>query len=396
VFHKLLNNNLLKDSVSGIEIIIGDNKSLAISYVIVKKNKNKFHVIKTGIEHDSFEAVANEIKKTPSLLSIDGKGILHKIIPIEENTNPLEKILPNASEIDFYIQQYISSDTTNLISISRKDLIDEIILKAQSAGLLISGICLGPINVDSLGQEEVTILTKTQKVEIKKGKIQNIEKSVQEKLSTYTFEHIDITVDFIVAFSNAVSQFKTDFNTSFRLQINNLSEEFYYSRLFKLFSLFILTFILILLLVNFFIFSDLNNKNETFSTELGYSSEYTKKIENLSYEIKTKRELIEKSGIQRGSTISFYFDNIISEIPSGIKLRTFNYHPVVRKIKPGEEIEYSLNEITLTGVTKASVNIDKWIENIKSINWVKQVELNNYSQEDTNAPAEFEIIIIHK
>ena len=160
--------DLYKDKQSvGIEIIFQPDNTKVYNFILLKKDKGALFIENCKEKITSIEDLKNLIpKNVPISLVLNGKGILHKIISVNEKDTEitlLQKVLPNAQIDDFYIQK-IHLDDKIIASLIRKDQFqlayDEILfLSTQivfvSSGPFIASTLLSLLVTD---QEENTII----------------------------------------------------------------------------------------------------------------------------------------------------------------------------------------------------------------------------------------------
>jgi hypothetical protein len=131
--------NIIKGSKSaGLDIWITPDDTLEINAIVISSHRDKIKILfKKSIS--TIEELPSALSANlPIYLSIDGKGILHKIIDSQNNGPLLDALLPNANKNDFIIQHTVLEEKRELISIIRNEKMEEIYLKNISWSIFSS------------------------------------------------------------------------------------------------------------------------------------------------------------------------------------------------------------------------------------------------------------------
>ena len=102
-----------------------------------------------NFELDINDFKKEDISKLPVVLTIEGKGVLHKFVETSIDKIKLRNIIPNIKEEDFYVN-YTPNEIGTWVSIIRKDLVSNIL---EEKGVLIDNIVdlyLGPTGIQWL------------------------------------------------------------------------------------------------------------------------------------------------------------------------------------------------------------------------------------------------------
>ena len=392
---------LLKgNSVAGIDLTIAEDGTCEISLVILKKKKS---TIETVVKISAIAAIADlhgRLKKSvPVILSINGKGIIHKNVNDEADDSILYKVLPNANPDLFYVQKFIAADTGKIVSVSRKELMEDIISQFVAEGFIVLDTVMGPVNLDSAIQLFVStgvIQTKNYRITSENGHINGFER---QKNTGYDqilkLNNEEFSVDHVIPYANALSFFiQGNRNIEY---IGNIPpsgrENFIYKKALQASGWGILAAVFIILFANYFFFEHFRTKNRALKMELGFNSGLIEKMEKLQNELNLKEEMFEKSGLLNVSRLSFYADKIAMSVPHGIILSRMNINPVAEKIRPGEQIIFSNQRIEIEGTTKYSSLVNDWIKKLKKEDWIANVQSIEYNQESFSEPGEFKLAI---
>ncbi|MCK4661795.1 MAG: hypothetical protein KAT68_02935 [Bacteroidales bacterium] len=391
-------------TVAGIYLIILPDGSQSFDIVILKRNKSLINVEKTSLSiNDIDELNACLPASVPVCLSLSGKGIVHKKIKAEKSGDDfyyLNKVLPNASTDEFYIQKTELTDDFYYISVIRKEIIDEIISNINSKGIFIVDVVIGPFAIKNiipfLDQQAKNIYTKNFELTINDFYIENINRiEINSKNENYKLSEENITSELIIPFATGFNYFIPDIKQfkSIIPSVSELKNDFFYKQFIRIFGYGILIFFLVLLMVNYFVFTNYNQKYNELSYNYSQNEELIEKLNQLKQDIKLKESFVYQLRMIEPSRISFCADRIAYLLPKEIILVQINIHPLKRKLKKYKEPEFSNEIIQISGKCRKSTVLHEWIKMLKSEKWVKEIEILNVSQENKYSFGEFTIKI---
>jgi|GEM_PF-1315624 len=395
--------DLYKDKQSvGIEIIFQPDNTKVYNFILLKKDKGALFIENSKEKITSIEDLKNRIpKNVPISLVLNGKGILHKTISVNEKDTEitlLQKVLPNAQIDDFYIQK-IHLDDKIIASLIRKDQFqlayDEILfLSTQivfvSSGPFIASTLLSLLVTD---QEENTIIDfLTYQLEYQNQLLVNYNLSSEKIEKEYNFSGNKVNSSLILSFSAALSVFlpnQTDIKNNINsVEINN--EEFYQKKVFKLRLGSMLAVLFLLMIINFMLFSSFFSKKNTLSTQMSLVQNQLQQHDTLLKEVQQKKEFLSNAGLLENSRLSYYLDQMAIDLSPSITLIELNVNPIIKNVTPNGDILNSTNKlIKVKGLCTQTVVLNEWIKKLEKKKWIKNVHMVNYSQLKSSDPGEF-------
>lgn len=406
---KLLQNNF----AAGIEINLLPENNIEIHLTSLVLKKEHWDIEKKQIGLKSIEEIKNHITtEIPLNIAINGKGILHKKVSSEfnDNTRIIEQIFPNAKPENFYLQKQASTNNQLFVSVIRKSVLDEILQKFRQNGFYILSVSLGPFCISSAKEFLPQLFSNQGSSESIIGKHQLIYQS--DVIDTYLQKNSDAFNKFIsingisieeelLIPASAAIQILQDNAGSISLQdvpmVKSDAEEWKQKKLFKVISWGGLIFFFLVLLINFFIFQMLNSSNHELSQQLGQNKGQFTYLEKLKNQIKEKEKFLSEAGWLEPSRTSYYADQIAQTLPENIRLSELTIHPVEKNKKPNDKtVSFKTKTITVQGVCNKSTELNEWIKKLKNLNWVKEVTVQNYSQNSENEKGIFNLEIIIK
>ncbi len=348
---------------------------------VSKKIKNR-----SITEFDTIEAVIKKFgKENPYHIHLQGAGILTRMV--ENIPNYKEQLIVNGDKDDFYFTS-LEIGSKIITSFFRKALINEIIKQLSDSKAFLINITAGIVPC-LLEIEKDGKVSFDYEVEVKNGEIETFNKV--ETAKSFGFKSYEETIcdstllSTANSFLNYSGGFEAEEKSSYFQNYKDYSQ-------FRFFGLSTVFSILFLLVGNFFYLKSLNQDVADLEIELSLNNENLSVIDRLKQEKTRKEQLIQTSGINAKSFISFYIDEIGRTVPKNINLLELYVFPLKERLKEKRKVEISQENIEIKGVTQSSSVLDDWMEKMNRFEWVERVELINYTKSETNQ-AEFKLIV---
>lgn len=152
-------------------------------------------------------------------------------------------------------------------------------------------------------------------------------------------------------------------------------------------------FILGLLLVNFFFFNHYFNKVAELS-QLSQVNQSTKnQILKLDEVVSKKQKMVDDLLKSNGSKTSYYANEIMQGLPNSVLLKVFNYQPLLKRVKEGQDIQLKDRTIYIEGRSGDSQIYSDWISRLERKDWVSKVNILDYGQAASKV-SDFKIEIV--
>jgi Tfp pilus assembly protein PilN len=395
-------------SAAGVEAIVANDGALVFNYVILKKEKSKLVIEKRGSGIKDITALVTDIgSKIPVILVLNGKGILHRKVHAsgeESKSELLGKVLPNAAVEDFSVQLSQADESTGFVSVLRTGQLESNLKSLISGGLInISNVFIGPFVFKN-------IIPLLRKETITAGKV-----NTGSMLITFNHESIDdvsydaaisqgeVYVDsepvhpsLLVSFSAAFNFFTNAYSSSkLSAYAEEIKDLFHQKKKFEKNLVLLLISTFLVLILNFFVFDHYWRKGNEINQKLELSQLQLKQYEDLEKELNEKRALLDQNGIMDRSLTSFYADRLAAELPASISWTQLAIHPL--KKEKGETLEnvflFDKATVRISGRCKQSVVLNEWIKSLRKVEWIKDVALSNYTQDNIKESGVFSLAI---
>jgi Tfp pilus assembly protein PilN len=398
MLNKLGLENIISGKLAaGIEVVLLSDGSHEINLVILKKEKSTLvaEQQRLGIKNVA-ELSGLILPKTPIILLLNGKGIIHKKVTITDNdtdTTLISKVFPNANVNEFNIQRTYINPSQAFISLIRKELLDKVIDEFKINNLTAIYQCfLGPFTINHLLPIINERLIDNEQLSIGNYQLQIREQQITDITIVESKSDLfpiligmdNVPQKLVLAFAGAFSYFVGNLKgVGDSATINYLAEEVKQRQKFEFRAMVLLVTTFIVLTVNYIIFNYYWNKSNELSPQLTQNEASLKQYAFLKKEYEQKKILLETNGLLENSRTSYYADRITSDMPSSILLTEMNVHPLKKK-KANEEREgffFETKTITISGKSKQSTELNNWMKELKKKDWIEQVTLVNYKQE---------------
>ena len=399
---KIKNISFLKANViAGVEVIISSSNSYSFSFMLLRRQKDNIKIELREEEINDFDELKKKLSTSiPIIISIDGKGILHKFVKIEkkeENTSIINQVLPNSSILDFYIQKVNTSENEKIIaSIARKGLIDDLLEMFSKNKFHVIDLYLGPFIVNIINSIVAveTIKTKLFLLQFENNQIVNFEKTDSQN-ENYLIGTETINSNEIVSFSSSMSYFALNDNITSIIhpEIIKAKDEAVFKRFFTIFGWGFLIFFFSLLFINYLFFNSYSSKFNDLSAQIDQNKNYISLLDTLKKQYQFQQQLFSNNGYLSNTRFSFFADRLALLLPANISLTTMQINPLLNKPKNNEEVSFQRNRILIRGIANNSFYLNEWINKLKIEKWISEVKILDYKYEKTENNGEFAIEI---
>ncbi|MBS7565385.1 hypothetical protein KHS38_13315 [Mucilaginibacter sp. Bleaf8] len=390
---------------TGVHIHAGNNGELHISLCNVKATGNKLEITKKVTGASSLQELAKHCDvKVPVAINLSGKGILIKKVGRLDDIDAgnFARVLPNGNPEDFYLQNFISGDQS-FVALIRRTEADQWLEKIAALGLSVLTVSLGPFVAEQvLPQlnfygEEVLFdghhATRNEKKDwvsyryVADGLAPFPVKLEAEKLDERLI--LPYAAAFQLVLAAGLPVIKAEVPV-LEISLNNALKD----RKIQVFSFAALGIMFILLLANFLIFSNYNTQNNQLAEQVGRSSRSITDVEDLNAQIKVKEARLDSLGWEDGIKKSLLIDAIAQMLPPEVTWEEVAIDPQVQTVGgESKRMRFESRKIKIKGQTQRIVLVNEWIGRVRSLKWVKNVQLEGYNYKNEQDTGQFTVTI---
>ncbi|MHA7057061.1 hypothetical protein ACWGOQ_0007570 [Aquimarina sp. M1] len=369
--------------------------NLVILGIEVQQNNDELDIIQDFVV-DDIGNISEYCKSSirANLVITDSKILSKEVHTTGTDQEILADAYPNVDLDDFYYQ-ILKTDTKSFVALCRKQYIHSLVDAYKKVNILITKIDLGNLTTSSLLSylSNTELITYTAVIKNDQEKILSIQphQDVKEdyKIGTTTISSTH-TLPFSCILDTISGQSAISGNTEEKnIELFNVYKE---SLFFKNTLQYGISFLLISLLINFFVF------NSSYKTWQGLQEEeqiYAIQKEHIKKRKSTvhTKEAIVTSILTTGfSKSSYYIDQIIQSLPSTVILKSFSYQPIGKTIRDDKPIMIKKNTLLITGNSSDKAAFTAWVDTIEDVSFVQTTTINyGWDQKNTSA---FELAIL--
>lgn len=329
-----------------------------------------------------FETLTELVKKmgkeTAYVLHVEGAGVLNR--QVENIPNYKEQLIVNGDKEDFYFTTKAIGNKL-LTSFFRKTLIASTLQELEQLKVFVVNVTSGIPPIAALGEHTLTMRNEY-KLEIANQQIKTFERT-EEKHGQLNIDgqFIDYQQALAKGVIHILLQSETSISGGFETeeQATKLGAYKEYSK-FRFLGLSLVFGILLLLIGNYFYTNSLNQQVADLEMELALNNENLTIIDRMEQEKIRKGQLLQSSGINSASFVSYYLNEIGKSVPNSISLFSLNEFPLKQRLKQKQKVEIEQEIIEIMGETPSSPVLDDWMEYLNRYEWINRVELLNYSK----------------
>jgi hypothetical protein len=394
---------------AAVEVFIDENSDLSIGLVTGALRNNKIDKTSEAFVIDSVEKLAGKIgSNTPVSVIINGKSVLVKEIRLrddQKNSNLVALAFPEIDHSKFY-SSIFKSQQIAIISIARKEVIDEMIQKLLKQDLQIYNVSIGINVIENIFpfidvkatrtidtnwfkvslDEQKTIISLEQKI--------NVDKSWTGK-HEYLIGNQYIHPFTILPFSALIELLAQNLDLTQSLSSDPLSakrNEFKWKRYFNITAIGILIFVFIILAVNYILFSSLYSKNQQLQLQLPYLAGNTHQDQT---ELKANGHIIEyinANNWNKGTKVSYYTDRVASLLPKELTLVSIELYPEKKTMSNfSQSLRFSEGTVIVRGISPDPSYVNAFMNNLGTLPGLETVKLKKYSKNKDKNLNEFNL-----
>jgi len=344
-------------------------------------------------QHDlSYEELQSNLnKKHPVLLVFSGKGVLNK--KIKRTPDYKSKVLLNVNINEFYFYEFQKNNEV-FISVVRKTLIEEqfelfanisFLVVDYSVGVFSSVLLQPFVKKDAVVSGDVVL-------NFIGDELDSFAKSVEHETEFIGEQRLLASEVPLFAtglnyyYPNEQLVYDVDFLTANR-------EEKNFKKYFELLGGVVLGSFFLLLLLSYLLLGYYNDKTVESNASLGMLQDTYSKVKVLKKERDDKKAILNESGVFTSSFLSYYINELTTDLPKTIRLSEFLLFPNTKKIKQSEKVLFKTNTITIEGVSSSNSNFIEWYKKLEKTSWISKSDITTYHKNKQNQH-DFKIKII--
>ncbi len=336
----------------------------------------------------------------PVILSLQGEGLVQRIYT--GKPADLNKYIPNIDLRDYLFQYDEPDHERTFVALLRKDKVLSILGELSSQNIFIGKIFLGFAGViefiPSLGLNTQKLYAGSHFLEWEHERIVSIGKSDHVNNSGTADDQLRREGSKAVATGIAVSFFVHSLEKGAErspIETNHL-KELIAAKLSALILKCLFPVLLGILVINFFVFNELNGKLQSVDLTRKDKEKIALQIDRLKKEIDTEKELAVKLHMTGPHVFAYYFDRLAALNVSGIRFEELTVDPVHPKIRADEMIGFSQGSVVIKGTADGSESFSKLLVQLNTVGWIKKISRQTYTYNQETGKAQFEVVIDYK
>jgi len=386
MFFSFLKNRIIGNYFIAIEIFSPNNdEGLLFSVTHIRKTKNELQIIESKIVS---EVDLKYIKKlqVPVFININTNKVLYKTLehPEKNEALALKKAFPGLSSEEFYFSIW-NTETKSIVFIARKEYLQKLTSVFKEINTLIFNINIGISSLKNTieyfpSDEFITLNTRL--LNLNDFNITNI---FETDIKTYSINGIQISSADILNFSSVVNFLIQNNYIGNISDLNAKTEDaFFQDAFFKKTSKVLIYFLLAVLTINYFFFSQyFEQYSKLSSLDQNFELEQQKLV-SLEKEVLKKEQILKNHNLPSNLKPSYILNNIVKEIPATVLLSELILNPIAKKGKDGNISEFNKNILILSGKTTDNENLLVWTRTLEQKEAVKKISFIKYEKIDSN------------
>ncbi len=378
----------------------GDNQ-FSGRYCELERKGNEIQIgDKKTVEGNLVKILESLPRKMPVALVLSGKGIIHKNMEIADGEEDAEKnfrlVFPSIDANDFFVQQH-HHEKNYVLSIARKDWVQELLEKLKRAGVEVCRLSFGGVvALHILPQLNVY----GEEVQLDGHQFVMTGKSFQsyaykaEAKSPFPLKVGQQAIDeeMVLAYAAAFQLLLSDKLAPIVAEVpavNDGFDQLVGTALWKKRALIFLGGLFALLLLSFTLFSHFNQENEQLLREVGAQTASADQMDLLKQQISKQEHLLKQLAWNGGYNYGFLVNEIGKSMPRPLSLISLS----INDFKTEEEKTDRKPNVKIKGTTANLTAVNNWIFVLREKSWVKSAKLVKFQEDPDNDNYQFDILI---
>jgi Tfp pilus assembly protein PilN len=391
----------------GISIHLHANGEVAVNACSIVVKGSKLDIDKKITDLKNIDDLKKHFpQKTLVSLNLFGKGILQKQVDRldEINPNTLAQILPNGNPEDFYVQNFVSGESS-FVSIIRRADADKWIDAVKNLGFTPLSLSLGPFPFQSVIEhlnfydEDIVfdghiIKRNTSKAWTGYSHAAGSTTGFLLKISTEAINE-KLVLPYAVAFQLALSPDIEVIEANVDALQAQLQNELSNKKL-RVKGFLVLVAFFILLLINFIAFSWLTATNNQLSELISVSARSVNDMEGITDHVKTNEALLKTLGWDDGINKAALIDQLASLTPDDIRLLEMRLNSIDgAATRTQRSLSFYDRTIKLVGSSQNILPVNEWMARIKTLKWIKTIQMDSYTFNTELGSGQFTITLTY-
>lgn len=379
--------------------------ALQLNVMVMEKKKGELQILEQQEGIADWDTLLSYCPKgVPLHLSLHGKGVLHKHIDkplIEDPEQALAEVFPNANKDDLYVQLYPKLNAC-LVSVVRKELVNNLLALLKEKGYAVAHIAAGPFHVASL----LPFIPNAQSgLQLSDAVLEYDEhfrlleytptKGSQELNGFFTIAGLQLKKNLLVTFAGAFAVLTDAFGASAstlaeacRQERENLQQ----AVLFKRMSMAMLGALLAIVLINAILFVVYFDKANALESSVSMRKGLHGQIDSLKQELEWKEQLMIRKGWDEPSKMAFIADQLAASVPEQVLLSRLGIHPVdQQKSRELHETVFQSKAIEIKGICADATVLNAWNRALQEMRWVKKATIASYQFDPNTNKGDFTV-----
>jgi Tfp pilus assembly protein PilN len=398
----LKNIELFKSNrVTGLHCIIDGVNNPKFVCIILSRGKGKIEIEDCSEFQCEFENIKEYVSvKYPIYLSLDGRGIIHKRLEADSSGTLLQQAIPNANEDDFIIEVFEGLSQTTYVSLTRKDLVNDILKKLSDQKFSVIGLTISPFTLNGI-YEIFPQLPSPLDVNSYELHIDKTTKAILDfrksdpvdSAHVYQIGEYELSSSQILPFYHALNYYTNGLAGAGIPVVSNQKAEYISKRLFNIFGSAIMGLLFLTLLANMMVFTSISEEKQSLEIQTLGNKEIITKLKHVKDELALKEKFLGRTGSDSKKWHSSLADQIGASMPEEITMEKLDFQPINSKIINFKEIKFESNIIRIEAVASDSRSVNNWAVTLKKIPGISNVIVESYYQLENSALGKFIIEI---
>lgn len=393
--------------IAGLEIILQPDGSFLAHLVRLSAEETVVSIVarKTGLVAP--DALADALSAdVPVYLVVNGKGILNWKVaggPGREAGSDIGALLPNAKATDFYVQEYPGS-TDRFITLIRQANLDALLDTLVAKGVAVVWVGLGPYVVCSL----LPLLERTPPELLFAGHQLAFDRAGLTECFYADGAGLEghlvigeerVEKEYLIAYAAGL-QGVLPVPSPAALNVPRVQhrrETHRQTKTLRQTAVLVAGGVFLALLVNFLLYQRYYGEHQQLQARQAAGEGLLRKLDSLQQRVGEQEAFLTKAGWTGFVSTAHFTDQLAASVPATVRLTDLTVNPLDDKqYRADRKMTFENHLIRLAGTCTKPTDLNPWVQYIESFEWVKAVEIRDYTFNDQGREGNFNMLITLK
>lgn len=369
--------------------------TLVFQLVVVQYFSRKLTILNHALDLDLTSLLKKLSSRYPVCIVVTGKGLLRKLTDNGEVESTLSTFVQGGNADNFMWNSF-----ENELWIARKELVQQLLVPFHENRCSVVGLIIGTGLLSCVAAilPEGSIAASRYAITNTKYSI-TVEQLSNQGCNNVQLPHYVLPADGILAFAAGYCYFAdipAQQFTNLHALVTTARTNWYYHRKIRRTGITALLALFVLLVCNYLLFGYLTKRDNELEWQNRGNLALMEKYDSLNMQYQQRKAFLDKSGLHLHVDFAWMTDQIAMMVPEQLHLSAVVLFPVIIDETTQKDWSIYNGSIIVEGLSEHPAWVNEFVQKLKTLKWIKDVEVLYFKNEKQDEPGTFKIQITAK